>query len=74
MDELLEILEDVRPDVDFANEKNLIGDAVLDSLDVITLVDELNDAFDIDIKPKHLTADNFNSAESIWGLITQLRS
>ncbi|MCI8889032.1 MAG: acyl carrier protein [Hungatella sp.] len=72
MEKLLEILEDVRPDVDFANEKFLVRDSVLDSFDVVTIVEEINEAFEIDIKPKYLTADNFNSVESMWSLITLL--
>ena len=72
MEKLLAILEDVRPDVDFKSEKQLIDDGILDSLDVITIVDEINDEFEIDIMPKYLTTDNFNSVKSIWALIQQL--
>lgn len=73
MEKLMEILEDIRPDVDFASEKRLIGDGILNSLDIITIVDEINDEFEIEIRPKNLTADNFNSAEAIWALIRQLQ-
>lgn len=72
MERLLLILDDIRPDVDFKNETRLISDGILDSFDIITLVEEINSEFEIDIKPKHLTADNFNSVESIWKLIQQL--
>ncbi len=72
MERLLAILEDVRPDVDFQCEKNLVGGGVLDSLDVITIVEEINQEFEIDIKPKYLTAENFNSFDSMWALINQL--
>ena len=50
MDELMEILEELRPDVDFASETALITDGILDSFDIVALVGELNDAFDIEIK------------------------
>ena len=72
MERLLAILEDVRPDVDFQSEKDLVGGGVLDSLDVITIVEEINQEFEIDIKPKYLTAENFNSVDSMWALINQL--
>ena len=74
MEKLTDILEELRPDVDFAAEKQLISDGILDSLDILTLVDEINAAFDIDVKPKYLTAENFNSVESMWQLIAQLQA
>lgn len=73
MDELMEILEDLRPDVDFENETALIDDGVLDSFDIVALVGELNDAFDIEIKPNNLVPENFNSAKAIMALIEQLQ-
>ena len=74
MEKLKGILEELRPDVDFAAEKKLISDGILDSLDILTLVDEINAAFDVDVKPKYLTAENFNSVESMWQLIVQLQA
>ena len=51
MEKILKILNGVRPDVDFENEKKLIDDGILDSFDIIAIVGEFNDAFDIDIDP-----------------------
>ena len=73
MDELMEILEELRPDVDFENETALIDDGVLDSFDIVALVGERNDAFDIEIKPNNLVPENFNSAEAMMALIEQLQ-
>lgn len=74
MKELMAILEDLRPDVDFETEKALIADGILDSFDVIALVGELNDAFDIEIKPSDLVPKNFNSAEAILALVEKLQN
>ena len=73
MNELMEILEELRPDVDFKNETALIDNGVLDSFDIVALVGELNDAFDIEIKPNNLIPANFNSAEAMMKLIEQLQ-
>lgn len=73
MNELMEILEELRPDVDFENETGLIANGILDSFDIVSLVAELNDAFDIEIKPNHLVPENFNSAEAMLGLIEKLQ-
>ena len=48
VEELLDILKGLKPGVDFENEKNLIEDRLLDSLDVMNLTVELNDEFDIE--------------------------
>lgn len=73
MNELLDILKDLKPGVDFENEKNLIDDRVLDSLDVMNLTVELNDEFDIEITPLDILPENFQSIETIYQLITRLQ-
>ncbi|WP_130836665.1 acyl carrier protein [Lachnoclostridium sp. Marseille-P6806] len=72
-EELLEILQDVRPDVDFEKEQKLIGDGILESFDIISLVSELNDAFDIEITPRELKPENFNSLDAMLALIQRLQ-
>ena len=73
MNELMEILQELRPDVDFEKETALITDGILDSCDIVALVGELNDAFDIEIKPNNLVPENFNSAKAMWALIEKLQ-
>ena len=74
MEKILEILTGVRPDVDFENEKKLIDDGILDSFDIIAIVGEFNDAFDIDIDPADLEPDNFNTIEAMKELIEKLQN
>ena len=52
MEELLEILEDLHPEIDFETTENLITDGILDSLDIVTLVSEISDHFDIAVSAK----------------------
>ncbi len=73
MDELMEILNAIRPDVDFENETALITDEILGSFDIVSIVGEINDVFDIEIRPSHLVPENFDSAEAIMTLIEQLQ-
>lgn len=73
MEELMEILESVRPDVDFEAEQFLVKDGILDSFDIITIVGALNDEFDIEIQPVDLIPENFNSAKAIWALVERLQ-
>lgn len=72
-EQLMEILEELRPDVDFENEKALITDSILDSFDIVSLVGALNDEFDIEIQVGNLVPDNFNSIEGMLALIEKLQ-
>ncbi|MBR5741694.1 MAG: acyl carrier protein [Firmicutes bacterium] len=72
MDELLEILNGIAPDVDFESEKALIDDKILTSIDIISLVAEISDVFGVDIPPEELVPENFNSAEALWAMIERL--
>jgi len=74
MEKLLEILSDVRPDVDFTQTKDLIDDGILDSFDIVMLVGEINEAFDISIGVENLVPENFNSVEAMMRLITRLQN
>lgn len=72
MEKLLSILQEIRPDVDFVNEKKLIDDAILDSFDIISIVSELNEAYNIEIDVEDLEPDNFNTVEAMLELIEKL--
>ena len=73
MDKLLEILQGIRPDVDFENETELIDEGVLDSFDVVSIISEIDDVFGVQIRINELEPENFNSAEAIWTLIQKLK-
>lgn len=73
MEELLEILQDINPDVDYETEDNLIDGKVLDSLSIIQMINEICDTFDIEIGPKWMRNENFNSAQKIWDMIQAIR-
>ena len=72
MEQLIEILKELHPDVDFENTDGLIDDGILDSLDMVTLVTEINDKFDVSIPAEEILPENFNSAEALWALIEKL--
>lgn len=54
MEQPQKILEEIRPDIDFASEKMLIDDGVLDSIDIIAIVTAVNDAYDVEINVQYL--------------------
>lgn len=73
MDKLLEILSEVRPDVDFKNETKLIDNGILDSLNIMEIIAEISDEFDMELSPADIVPANFNSAESLWAMIQRLQ-
>ncbi len=73
MEKLLRILSEVKPGCDFENNKSLIDDGILDSFDIITLVGELSEQYDIEIGVENVLPENFNSVEAILNLIQRLQ-
>lgn len=69
MEELLKILNGLHPDVDFVTQENLIQDAILDSFDIVTLVTEITEEFDVIIRAGDIIPENFNSAKALYALI-----
>ncbi len=72
MEKLMKILQEVKPGVVYEGKTDLIDSGVLDSFDVITLVAELNEAYEIDIPVEEIVEENFNSVEAIYSLIQKL--
>ena len=72
MQELIAILEGLHPEVDFETEDRLIDGKILNSFDIVTLVAEINRAFDVAIPAEELVPENFNSAKALWALIEKL--
>jgi len=74
MEKLLEIMQEIKPGVDFTKSNDLIEDGTFDSLDIITLVTEICDEYDVEITPLDVVPENFKSAETIYKLITRLQN
>ena len=72
MTELLEILENLHPEVDFETAETLIDDKVLDSFDIVTIVAEIDAEYDVQIPAVELTPENFNSAKALYALVERL--
>jgi len=73
MEKLIEILSRIRPDVDFMNENELIDQNIIDSFDIVFIVGELNDLFEVNIGVAELIPENFNSALAMFDLIERLK-
>lgn len=72
MEIIIELLEDLHPDIDFSKCDSLIDSDILDSFDIVSLVTDLSEEFDIRIRVDQLTPENFNSAKSIYQMVQNL--
>lgn len=73
-DKVIKILEDIRADIDFVNlNQKLIDDDLLDSFDIISIIGEFNEAFDIEISVDELLPENFNTPDAMVELIMKLQ-
>lgn len=72
-EKIIQIMSEICPGVDFAAETALIDDGLVDSLDIVNIVTELMDVFDVEINVEDLLPENFNSVDAIAQLIEQLQ-
>ena len=70
--DLIEILKNLKPDVDFDENTELIKNKIFDSLGMISLVAELSDEFDVEITAEEIVPENFETVKSIYNMIKRL--
>jgi acyl carrier protein len=73
MEQLFEILNGINPGIDYKTETKLIDEGLLDSFSILSLIPELEEAFDVEITPGEMVPANFNSADAIWNMINRLQ-
>lgn len=72
MEKIIEILTELHPDVDFDTCDTLIDDAILDSMDIVSIINEIFNEYDVRVPADQIVPENFNSAEAIWNMVTAL--
>lgn len=72
MEQILEILKGLHPEVDFENCTTLIDDRIIDSFDIVSIISDISDEFDITIPVEEIVPKNFNSAQAIHALVERL--
>lgn len=73
MEELKKMLQEKFPNVDFDAEKALVSGGVLDSLQVVEIIGEIEDMFDISVTMEYIQPDYFESVETMWDMIEELQ-
>ncbi len=72
MEDLIKVLENVKPGVDYNNNEHLIDEEILDSFDIISIVSAIREEFDVQITAADILPENFNSAKALYALIEKL--
>ncbi len=73
MNELVKILSSIHPEIDFSARHDLLDEGILDSIDIVTLVGEIDEAYKIQVPIEEITPENFSSVEAIYKMIQRLR-
>lgn len=73
MEQMIEILEDIQPGVDYANCTTLIDDGILESFAILSIVGELEEVFGVSLTPAEIIPENFNSAQALWDMVQRLQ-
>ena len=72
MQSVLDILQELHVDIDFEKQEKMVDDKILDSFDLVTLVTELGEEFDVEITAGDFVAENFNSVERLTRMVVRL--
>ena len=73
MEKLIEILEDINPDVEYKTCTDLVSGGYITSFEIVVLVSEIAETFNVKIPAEQIIPENFESVESIYALIQKLQ-
>ena len=73
MERLKKMLRELHPEIDFDMPRRLLDERILDSIDIVTLVGDIDEAYGVRVPVEELTPENFASAEAIYNMIERLR-
>ena len=71
-EQLLDLLNQMHPEVDFETAEGLIDRKVLTSFDVVSIVAELSETYGVELGAVDIVPENFNSARALFALIQRL--
>lgn len=72
MEKIIDILSELKSGVDFSTAEGIVTDKIIDSIDIATLISEIEEAFDIEIGMEYMENENFDSAEAIWEMVQEI--
>lgn len=73
MEKIIEILNGLKSGVDFAAAEGIVTNKIIDSIDIASMISEIEDAFDIEIGMEYMENENFDSVQAIWEMVQELQ-
>lgn len=73
MDKIIEILKSLKSGVDFETAEGIVTNKLIDSIDIASMISELEEAFDIEISMEYMENENFDSAKAIWEMVQEIQ-
>ena len=72
LEKLTELLKGLHPEADIENEDGLIDNGILNSFDIVTIIAEVDDMFDVKIPASEIVPENFNSVRAMSDLVERI--
>ena len=72
MDEILQILDEVKPGLEAGEHDELVKTGLLDSVDIMGIVMAISEEFDLEVTPLDLMEENFHTAAAMLALVNRL--
>ncbi len=73
MNDVIQILAEIRDDIDFTKEKSLVSDGIFESFEILMCMAAFEEKFGLEFPPEAITPENFESAEAMWNVICKLK-
>lgn len=72
MEKLKRMLQEKYPTIDFDNEKSLATSGILDSIQIVEIIADMEELFDISVSMEYIQPSYFESLESMWEIVEEL--
>lgn len=73
-EQILELLQDLNPDITDDDSVNLVEDEIIDSFDIANLVAAFEDAFEIEIDGEDIVPESFYNITAMEALIKKYKN
>ena len=71
--DVLRMLQEILPEIDFTSSNTLADDGILTSLSIVEMVSELSVEYGIAVPYSEIVRENFNSLDAIVKLVERLK-
>ena len=72
LEQVIDMLDQIKDDVDFSTAVNLVDDRILDSFDILSIIGAIDDEFDVSVPAKDIVSQNFNTAQGFYQMVLDL--